>query len=226
MHLRRSIATALLVVIDAAALAGLAPQAAAGLRVAGHPRAELARLGTDAALGTAAAAGLWCAAAWLALGLTAAAAARRPGRGGRWAAALARALLPRALRTLVAGGAGVGLLLAPAAALAAPPPPAAPTAPAWPVQNPSQPPPPPSGTAPAHRSPHPDEAVVVRPGDSLWSIAAHRLGDHPPDAHVAAAWPRWFSANRSVIGDDPALIRPGAVLHPPASDPHSEEARP
>jgi resuscitation-promoting factor RpfA len=64
------------------------------------------------------------------------------------------------------------------------------------------------------------DVVVVRPGDTLWTLAATRLGDGDP-AHerdvraVAAAWPRWWHANRAVVGPDPDLIRPGQVLHPP-----------
>ncbi len=61
----------------------------------------------------------------------------------------------------------------------------------------------------------PDE-VVVRRGDSLWAIAGRVLGPAASDAEIAATWPRWFDANRAVIGPDPDVIRPGTVLHPPA----------
>ncbi|BBE23341.1 peptidoglycan-binding protein LysM [Arthrobacter sp. MN05-02] len=57
--------------------------------------------------------------------------------------------------------------------------------------------------------------VVVAPGDSLWSIVAARLGPLATPADVAEAWPGWFAANRSVIGDDPSLLLPGQVLHAP-----------
>ena len=50
--------------------------------------------------------------------------------------------------------------------------------------------------------------VVVRRGDSLWSIAARHLGPDASDAEIAAAWPAWHEANREVIGDDPDLLRP------------------
>lgn len=57
--------------------------------------------------------------------------------------------------------------------------------------------------------------VVVRAGDSLWALAAQDLGaDATPD-RVAQAWPRWWAANRDVIGDDPDLIHPGTVLDRP-----------
>ena len=59
------------------------------------------------------------------------------------------------------------------------------------------------------------EEVVVRRGDSLWSIAARHLGGDATDAEVARAWPAWFEANRDVIGEDPDLLRPGQLLRPP-----------
>jgi hypothetical protein len=62
-----------------------------------------------------------------------------------------------------------------------------------------------------------DEGVVVRRGDSLWSITGRYLGPSATADEIAREWPRWHEANRQVIGDDPDLIRPGQVLHPPAS---------
>jgi nucleoid-associated protein YgaU len=59
------------------------------------------------------------------------------------------------------------------------------------------------------------EVVVLR-GDSLWEIAARRLGPAATEAQIAAEWPRWWAANRDVIGPDPNLIRPGQRLRPPA----------
>ncbi|MBT2586081.1 LysM peptidoglycan-binding domain-containing protein [Arthrobacter sp. ISL-95] len=59
-------------------------------------------------------------------------------------------------------------------------------------------------------------AVVVKDGDSLWSIAASRLGPFATDVDVALTWPKWYSANRALIGSDPAVLRPGQVLQPPA----------
>lgn len=61
----------------------------------------------------------------------------------------------------------------------------------------------------------PGEPVVVRAGDSLWSIAARALPKSSADRQIAQAWPRWWSANRAVIGDDPDLIHPGAQLSAP-----------
>ncbi len=57
--------------------------------------------------------------------------------------------------------------------------------------------------------------VVVRRGDSLWSIAARHLGPDASDAEIARAWPAWFEANRDVVGDDPDLLRPGQLLRVP-----------
>jgi nucleoid-associated protein YgaU len=57
--------------------------------------------------------------------------------------------------------------------------------------------------------------VVVRQGDTLWQIAARQLGLGAGEAEVAAEWPRWYAANRFVIGDDPGLIIPGTVLQAP-----------
>jgi resuscitation-promoting factor RpfA len=65
--------------------------------------------------------------------------------------------------------------------------------------------------------------LVVRSGDSLWSIAAASLRvagtAAPTDAQVAQAWPRWWAANREAVGDDPDLLLPGTVLRPPADGP-------
>lgn len=66
-------------------------------------------------------------------------------------------------------------------------------------------------SVPEHR---PTE-IVVRPGDSLWSIAATQLGPFATDTEIAAEWPRWFRTNRQIIGADPGLIRPGQVLRAP-----------
>ena len=66
----------------------------------------------------------------------------------------------------------------------------------------------------------PDAAVVVRPGDTLWSLAEASLraaGTAPTDRQVAQTWPRWWAANREAVGDDPDLLLPGTVLRPPGS---------
>lgn len=61
--------------------------------------------------------------------------------------------------------------------------------------------------------------VVVQPGDSLWAIAARHLGPATSDAKVAEVWPQWYTANRAVIGENPELLQPGQLLHPPSGTP-------
>ena len=75
----------------------------------------------------------------------------------------------------------------------------------------------PAATAPVPtRDPQPaPRTVVVQPGDSLWSIARDALGPGATDRQVAAAWPRWWAANRPVVRDTPDLIHPGDRLTAP-----------
>jgi len=72
-------------------------------------------------------------------------------------------------------------------------------------------------TAPQRR------VVVVRPGDTLWAIAAERLGPGARDCDIAAEWPRWYTANRAQIGPDPDLLMPGQRLRRPAPHPTTRE---
>lgn len=65
-----------------------------------------------------------------------------------------------------------------------------------------------------------EDAVTVRRGDTLWDIAARHLPQGATDAEIAAAWPRWYEANSSTIGDDPDLILPGQRLVAPGDAPH------
>ncbi len=65
-------------------------------------------------------------------------------------------------------------------------------------------------------APEPDEIVVKR-GDTLWGIAATDLGPGASAAQIAAHWPRWYEANRLMIGPDPDLILPGHILQPPTT---------
>ncbi len=74
-------------------------------------------------------------------------------------------------------------------------------------------------TVPSHPT-----AVVVRRGDSLWSIATDLLpaGADAPD--VTEAWHRLHRANTTRIGADPDLILPGTRLVVPGQlAPHREE---
>jgi nucleoid-associated protein YgaU len=69
-----------------------------------------------------------------------------------------------------------------------------------------------AGTTPSVRGPAPRGTVVVRSGDSLWSISAGLLGGSPPDAATTRAWHHLYRANASRIGTDPDLILPGTRL--------------
>jgi hypothetical protein len=268
---RPSLRTAL-VCGDAGAIALLRPRVGVLAAHVRHPHAWVTAVGADRALAELSSAALWVAAVWLAVGLLAGLAASLPGAAGRWAGRVGRALLPRAVRGLVAGSAGLGVLLAPVAVGASTPTgpagpngagtgwgqPASVPAPAWPVSpartapsEPSQsaapttasvpapiwpsstgpPPPPPTTGSPPKRAPAPQhepepratrpatatpaQRVDVQAGDCLWLIASRRLGPAASAADVAAEWPRWYAANKAVIGADPAVIRPGEVLQPP-----------
>lgn len=61
--------------------------------------------------------------------------------------------------------------------------------------------------------------VTVRPGDSLWRLAATRLPENASDARIARTWPSWWAANRGVIGADPDLLHPGTRLTAPPALP-------
>lgn len=68
----------------------------------------------------------------------------------------------------------------------------------------------------------PQERVhVVRPGDSLWTIAASQARGGDVDAQWRAIW----RANQETVGSDPNLIVPGQRLRLPASPPTEEGAR-
>ena len=61
----------------------------------------------------------------------------------------------------------------------------------------------------------PRQELVVRSGDSLWTIAARHLGPEATDVEIAREWPRWFAANSAVIGSSPDLLLPGQILRAP-----------
>jgi len=84
---------------------------------------------------------------------------------------------------------------------------------------------PPSPTSRAAGAASDDVVVVVRAGDTLWSIAAEHLGSDASARDVAAAWPAWFHANADEIGDDPDHIVPGQRLTVPASSARHSSAR-
>jgi nucleoid-associated protein YgaU len=222
--------------IDAGALAWLWPHLSA-MGQATHPRAWIAQVGADHAAAELCLAAMWLIAAWVAAGITAGAAASLPGAAGRLGAAVARVVLPRALYRIVAGAAGLGVLVTPglAAACAAPvaaassstptpipdwPSDSAVPTPQWPIE---------AARHPGHRPappPHDEQrlptrhraaprTVVVQAGDTLWGIAAEHVPGRATPTRIARAWPRWYAANRAVIGDDPNLIVPGQHLRTP-----------
>ncbi|WP_022924164.1 LysM peptidoglycan-binding domain-containing protein [Serinicoccus marinus] len=58
---------------------------------------------------------------------------------------------------------------------------------------------------------------VVRRGDTLWDLAQRHLGADATAVQVAQEWPRWYAANRGVIGPDPDLLLPGQELVVPGT---------
>jgi nucleoid-associated protein YgaU len=181
----------------------------------------------------------WLLTGWVALAAVLTAGGRLPGLAGRVARGACRRIAPRALRRLLELALGLtvaaGTLGAPPA-VAAPaptPPPAvaldwprttapspgtsAPGALDWPASTvqpaaPATDPAPTPARSAAARRPVP---VVVAPGDTLWGIAAARLGPGAGDRVIAQAWPAWWAANRATVGADPDLITPGLRLDPP-----------
>lgn len=67
------------------------------------------------------------------------------------------------------------------------------------------------------RQPTGADDVTVVAGDSLWLIAARAIGPTASDVETALLWPRWYEANRGVIGERPDVLLPGQVLRPPAA---------
>lgn len=57
--------------------------------------------------------------------------------------------------------------------------------------------------------------VTVRPGDSLWTLAAADLGPEASPAEVDRHWHRIHRLNRPLLGPDPDLIHPGQQLRLP-----------
>jgi len=62
-----------------------------------------------------------------------------------------------------------------------------------------------TSTAPARPAPPPPKTYMVKPGDTLWMIAKKTLGD-------GSKWKDIYNANKSIIGADPNLIKPGQQL--------------
>ncbi len=179
--------------------------------------------------------GAWLCVLWLGISAVLCAAAEVPGRLGTVSGAVAVRLSPgivrRAVRAVLGAALAGSLPVLAQPGLAAG---ASPTTPAgsgshvatWPdldrpVERPGHGIPlrtSGTGKRARHRgaaaSPLP-EIVMVRRGDSLWAISRRGLDPGAADAEIATAWPRWYAANRRVIGDDPNLLRPGQRLRAP-----------
>lgn len=74
---------------------------------------------------------------------------------------------------------------------------------------------------PRPTAPATTDTYVVRPGDSLSSIAL----THPGAGSLDDRWRALWRANRDVVGDDPDLIHPGQALRLPGTD-HDSQTQP
>jgi hypothetical protein len=90
----------------------------------------------------------------------------------------------------------------------------------------------PTAGAPVRYTPiHPAETrsggawILVRPGDSLWSIAGAELGPGAPDTVLASRCRRLYAVNAERIGPDPGLIYPGQFLKSPERNSHPNQER-
>ena len=157
--------------------------------------------GPEAAIVAAATWTAWLAATYLGAAVGVAAVTRSGNRVVAW-------LVPNGLHGVVRRALGVGTAAAVIGTGVVP------GAPAWADAHRPMPP-----TVSADW-PLPEQAtrsvVVVKAGDCLWTLAADSLRD-PTSARTARTWPRWWRANRDVVGSNPNLIHPGQRLHPPAS---------
>lgn len=61
------------------------------------------------------------------------------------------------------------------------------------------------------------EEVTVLAGDTLWDIVEAHLGPEASDVDIALEWPRWYAANRGLIGGSPDVLLPGQILRAPAA---------
>jgi nucleoid-associated protein YgaU len=198
----------------------------------------------DALIGLAAACGAWAALLWLGTGFAVAVLAALPGAAGSGWQRLASRIAPPGIRraagflvgALIVTGGVAGTALPAAADTARPAVTAGSTLPnldrpvstgstestestvASPrptVSRSTEPGPPGRDPTPPFSNEQDRSPVVVVKGDTLWDIAAARLGAGATNSEIAAEWPRWYGENREVIGHDPDLILPGQRLLPP-----------
>jgi len=143
-----------------------------------------------------------------------------PGATGHVALRLARMLRPGLARRLLALGLGLAAPGVPAVAAHA-------TAPVLAHDRVVASAPASSRATSATHAPVTTRWVVVAPGDTLWDLARRHLHRGATDAEIARAWPRWYRANRAVIGPDPNLLLPGMRLRVPGGRPaHGTAPRP
>jgi hypothetical protein len=186
--------------------------------------------GADAIVLPCALAVCWLGLLWFAAIVVSAALGVLPGLIGSGARAVCLAITPRLLQrvalgtlsaTLATSAVSAGTSAMAFAADSRPAPVAAPSL-DWPTDRvmpphsatPTRHPMPKSAVPGRHRPTSPG-AVTVRHGDTLWALAANHLGPSATNQDIAVEWPRWWSANRDVIGPDPHLIRPGQRLRVP-----------
>ncbi len=77
--------------------------------------------------------------------------------------------------------------------------------------------------SPRPHTPRHEHRLVVRAGDTLWSIATRRLPPGAPAVAVDRAWRSLYDANRAAIGPDPDLIQIGTELRLPPALSHVPE---
>lgn len=196
---------ALLWLAVTAGLIGLATTAGPAVRLL-RPDATFA----DLLVGTCAVAAVLAAAAlWLATAAVACQQLRSPGTSGR----PGRRIGP--LRSVLLAACGVAAVAGPAAATGGDGP--APSLNGLPLPDRA------TGTTAstdtstdASADPgDPPRTVQVRPGDSLWTIAARTLGPGASAADVSSYWLRVQALNAATLGADPDLLHPGQQLRLP-----------
>lgn len=168
----------------------------------------------------------WALTIYLALGTGVAAASHVAGASRSWGRHAPRTLR-RFVEVAVGATSAAAVCLAPAVAYADAPAPG-PAVSASPLDWPGLAPAPVAQPGPHHPRPQQPRLqqapppkvgqLVVRHGDSLWSLTARQLGPRATAARVAASWPRLYAANRRAIGADPNLIHPGQKLVPPTPE--------
>lgn len=167
----------------------------------------------DAAVADAAGVLAWLLVGWLTGSAVLAAVGALPHRVGRTAQRLSTLVTPLLVRRAVAAVIGGSALVAggaagPAQAAGPLPDLDRPASQASQVVSPVDP-----------QDPVATGRVVVRPGDSLWRLAARELPAGAGPARITTRWQLWYAANRGVVGADPDLLRPGQVLRPPGDAP-------